>query len=451
MAMRRRIDRRRLRDAEAREPLLEVLEVGLRSVDPGSLIERTLERRDDTLRIGEHAISVRGRRCWLIAVGKASVGMAAVAERVLGPLLAGGVAIAPHGAHLDSQRVLLQTAGHPVPDEGSVAAAEAVERLARGLGERDVVLCLLSGGGTALLASPAEGLGLDDLQKAFRVLLASGSPIGEMNAVRRHLTTLQGGRLAQKLYPAETYTLVLSDVVGNALEVVASGPTVPDPSRFADARRVVERRGLTTLLPDSVRRRIAEGEAGRLPETPKPGDEVFRRSSAGVLADGSTFVGAAEREARRAGWRIEPPPVRLVGEAREAGRLLGRGLRSLRARPGSPVGWILSGETTVAVSGRGRGGRNQELALAAAEELLGVEGVLLASLATDGVDGPTDAAGAIVDGRTVEIGRAAGWEADRVLAENDVYPCLHATGDLLFTGPTGTNVADVVVGYVDGV
>jgi hydroxypyruvate reductase len=339
-------------------------------------------------------------------------------------------------------------AGHPVPDDSGRAGVAAVEALLAGRREGDTVVVLLSGGASALLADPAEPLTLDDLRATTDLLLRSGAPIGEMNAVRKHLARLKGGQLARLAAPATVVALILSDVVGDPLDVIASGPTAPDPTSFADAWEVIERRGLADALPACVRRRLCDGVEGRVPDTPKPGDALFARVTNVIVGSNRLAALDAADAARALGYETLLLSTFVEGEAREIARVavaLGRGVLAHGDPVGPPACLVLGGETTVTVRGQGRGGRNQELALAAALALEGVEGVSVMALATDGSDGPTDSSGAVVDGGTAAAIRARGIDPGLALRENDAYPALAAAGAHLLTGPTGTNVNDLLV------
>ena len=337
-----------------------------------------------------------------------------------------------------------------MPDARGLAAAAEVEALARDLGRDDLLLVLLSGGASALLPSPAEGVTLEDKARTTALLLRAGATIHETNAVRKHLSWLKGGGLARAAAPARVVTLVLSDVVGDDLSTIASGPTVPDPTTFSDALVVLRRRGVLDDVPASVRARLQDGARGELPETPKPGEAVFRRVATRIVGSNRLSVEAAAREARRQGLRPLVLTTRLEGEAREAARVLVAVLRECveSARPVAPPLCLLAGgETTVTVRGDGQGGRNQELAVAAALALDGFPvPAVVASLATDGVDGASDAAGGIADDTTVSRAAALGLApATAFLAASDTRNYLGPLGDLVVTGPTGTNVVDLVI------
>jgi len=443
-----RFDRSGMRAGFGRDLVLDLLERGFVAIDPKRTVSEALARDGDGLRVGGSDFDLSGRRVWTIALGKAAVPMAEAASELIGPASVGGIAVTRygHGGSVSGLRVL--EAGHPIPDENGVRAAEAIADFADGIGRDDLVLCLLSGGGSALLAAPPEGVSLEDLAETTRLLLRSGATIDEVNTVRRHLSTLQGGRLARRLHPATVVSLVLSDVIGDALESVASGPTVPDPTGFDDAIGVLRRWRLWERLPTGVHDHLTRGAEDRLDDTPKPGDPVFRESVVEVIGNNATFLDAVERSAREQGLGVLRVPEPLVGEARDVGRELGRRAADVADGRMDRTLLVAGGETTVTVRGGGRGGRNQELALAAALMLDDVEGVCVAALATDGSDGVTEAAGGIVDGATIGLARRAGIEPDEALADNDSHPVLAASGDLLFTGPTRTNVADVCVALI---
>jgi hydroxypyruvate reductase len=339
-------------------------------------------------------------------------------------------------------------AGHPVPDERGVAASTEVLAQVNALSDRDVVFVLLSGGGSSLLLAPTEGLTLFDKQATTGALLACGATIQEINCVRKHLSRVKGGQLAKACAPADVLSLVLSDVIGDPLDVIASGPTVPDPTIFADALAILERYGIRDHLPASVVRYVEAGVKGEKPETPKHEDSVFERSHIELVGTNRIALQAAEEEALRRGYTPHILTSTLRGEAREAAKVICALVEGMPYGSGSSA-LILGGETTVTLSGKsGRGGRNQELALAAARELQGRHDVVLVSLGTDGTDGPTDAAGGLVDGTTWERGQRSGLNLEQALREHDAYPQLKALGDLVVTGPTGTNVMDIVVALV---
>jgi hydroxypyruvate reductase len=430
-----------------------VFDAAVAAVDPRRAVRGSLRLAGSTLRAGPVRLALRRRgRLLAVAVGKAAAPMLAAAEEALGARLEAslGVTKRGHGAPL---RGRLLEAGHPVPDEAGLAAAAEVERLAAGLGPDDVLLVLLSGGGSALLPAPADGIALAAKQEVTGLLLASGADIGELNAVRKHLSRLKGGGLARLAAPARVLTLVLSDVAGDAVDVVASGPTVPDPTTFSEALAVLDRRRLRERVPAPVRQRLEAGAAGRVPETPKPGDPLFARCRHVVVGSNRIAVAEAARAARRLGYRPLVLTTTAGGEARDLGGFLAalaREVRSAGAPLPPPCCLLAGGEPTVTLRGPGRGGRCQEAGLAAALGLAGLGATVVLCGGTDGTDGPTDAAGGIVDGGTVARARAAGLDPRRHLDENDAYPLLAAAGDLLVTGPTRTNVMDLFLVLAGG-
>jgi hydroxypyruvate reductase len=381
----------------------------------------------------------RHARVFLLGAGKASGAMAAAAEEVVGDRVAGGFVVVKDGYGAPLRRVEIAEAGHPVPDVRGVAASARLLEVARRAGENDLVLFLVSGGGSALTPAPAPPITLAEKQELTRLLLASGATIGELNAVRKHLSLFKGGQLARAAWPAPVLTLALSDVIGDPLDVIASGPTAPDPTTFADALEVLARRGVSARVAASITRRLAAGRAGEIQETPKPGDPLFDRVSNVVIGNNALVTDAAIARARRLGFQAHLMTRELQGEARDVARDFVA--RARRLVP--PACLIAGGETTVTVKGPGKGGRCQEFALAAALELRASDRITLLAAGTDGTDGPTDAAGAIVDAGSVERGTAAGADARRALGDNDAYAFLRASGDLVVSGPTRTNLLDL--------
>lgn len=389
----------------------------------------------------------------VVAIGKASAAMARAAC-ALGAGRQGGVVLAPADSAIQDgipAAVRVRAADHPLPTARNVSAAREVEAHAAGLREADTLLVLISGGGSAHLTLPAEGLTLDDLRAATAAMLDAGTTIDELNMVRRHCERLKGGGLARLAYPARTAVMVLSDVMGDRLEVIASGPCAPDPSTFADALGVVDRYGLRGRVP-AVVAHLARGASGAVPETPKAGDPVFARVSHTIIGNNALARAAVRVHLERQGWRVEEEVRALTGEAAGAGEMLGARAAVMRAGAGGAgagiagAALVLGGETTVRTAGAtGRGGRCQEMALSAACAIEGMRGVTIACVATDGVDGPTDAAGAVVTGETVRRGRSMGLEAREHLSRHDSGTFLERVGGLIRTGATGTNVNDVAV------
>ncbi len=439
--------------SQLRRHALSIHRAALAPIRAGRAVWKALEvertPKGERLRCGKIRLPLRpGGRLILVGAGKASADMARAAERRLGRRIAGGAVVTPYGHAVPCRRVEVREAGHPEPDAAGMAAAREVGRWVDEAGPDDLVLCLLSGGGSALLPAPVEGVSLEEKRAVTHALLRAGAPIEALNCVRKHLSSLKGGRLAQRAAPARILTLLVSDVVGDRLDVIASGPAFGDPTTFADARKCLERYGVWRKAPASVRRHISAGEAGRAPETPAPDDPLLRRSRHAVVADNGMALEAAAARARALGYRSMILTRRLEGEAREVGVVLAALAEEIRieGRPlRAPACLLLGGETTVTVRGKGRGGRCQELALSFAIRIRGREGVLLLAAGTDGRDGPTEAAGACADGGTVERAERQKVDALDHLHENSSWDFFRKTGGLIPAGPTGTNVMDLVV------
>ncbi len=440
------------RSDRRRSAALEVLGAALDAVDPAAALRRTLHCDGDMLRVAEQSYDLRRfRRVLVVGAGKAAAPMARAVEEVFGDRISGGTVTVKYGYTAPTARVTLHQAGHPVPDSAGVAGTQAMIALLEDAGPDDLVLCLISGGGSALMPLPVPGVTLEELQTLTNALLRSGAPIQALNTVRKHLSQVSGGQLARLAYPATVLALIVSDVVGSPLDVIASGPTVADSSTFQDAWDVLVRYDVLEQTPPSIRHHLERGLAGEVAETVKPGDLALQRVHNVIVADNALAAEAAEVCARALGFNTLLLSTYVEGEAREVGRVLAALAREIIAhgRPlPAPACLLLGGETTVTVRGTGKGGRNQELSLASALAIQGVEGVLIASLATDGTDGPTDAAGGLVDGTTVARGEAAGYSAFEALAANDAYTFLDCAGDLLVTGPTNTNVNDLMAIFV---
>ncbi|HEX2034490.1 MAG TPA: glycerate kinase [Chloroflexota bacterium] len=433
---------------QGRDLAWQIMRAALHAVDPAQAVRHALRRQGDTLSLGERQYDLgRYRRVLVVGAGKASAPMARAAEEVLGDRLTTGLVDVKYGYTDQTQRIRLREAGHPLPDASGLEGTREIVELLAGAGEDDLVLCLISGGGSALMMLPVDGITLADYQALTQVLLRSGATINHINTIRKHIERVKGGGLAEVAAPAEVATLILSDVIGDPLDFIASGPTVPDTTTYADALDVLQQFDLLGKVPASVVRHLQAGQRGEVPETPKPGDPLFERVSTLVIGSNSIAAEAALAEARRLGFEALLLSTYLEGEAREAGKVAAALAKELvhHQRPLSvPACLILGGETTVTVRGEGKGGRNQEIALSAAVAIAGLERALVVALATDGSDGPTDAAGGFADGHTLERGAAQGLDARAALAQNDSYAYLRAVGDLLVTGPTNTNVNDLL-------
>ena len=429
-------------DRAGRAQLESLFCAGVAAVEGGAAVRRSLAMRNGRVEIAGRPLADRSRLV-VLAAGKAAAAMAGAVEEVAGDTLRGGLVVTKdgHGAALD--KLVLREAGHPVPDARCALAAREAEALVAGMSPDDTLLVLLSGGASALLGCPAASLDREDVAELTRLLLACGADIAEMNAVRKHVSGVSGGRLARAASARRIEVLAISDVPGDDLSVIGSGPFAPDPSSFADAAAVLRSRGILDAVPSAVRHFLERGRRGQLAETPKPGDEVFRRVEHHIVARNADALEAALAEASRQSLRALSLGGALSGEARVMGaRLAALGLAT-QCR--APLCLIAGGETVVTLRGGGRGGRNQELALAAGIALAGSANVTLLAAGTDGTDGPTDAAGAFVDGSSCRRGARRGALARDCLERNDAYGFFESEGGLFRTGPTGTNVMDLAL------
>jgi glycerate 2-kinase len=424
--------------------LREILSAGLAAANPEEAVRRFVSIEGNAVVAGDGR--VEGERVFVLAAGKAAGAMARAAEELFGERIAGGLIVTKHGHDASSEKLEIIFAAHPEPDENGVEAARRAEELARSLGEGDLLLALISGGASALLADPAPPIELADLKKLTGALLRSGANISEINAVRKHVSVLKGGGLARLAAPASTLALLLSDVVGDDPSAIASGLTAPDPTTLDDARSVLERYGIEP--PGSVAEYLKNA-----PETPKPGDPVFERVANVVCGSGRHAAEAAVAKALELGYEPMLLSTTITGDARGIASVYAAVVREV-LESGNPLpppcAVVSGGEATVTVRGDGTGGPNQEFALALAVELDGIGGWAALAADTDGNDGPTDAAGGLVDGATAEAMRSGGTDPEEALANNDAYAALEVGGALLITGATGTNVNDVRVVLVSG-
>lgn len=434
------------------ELVTRVLQAALSAVEPEVAVRQHLRREGNSLHVGECSYNLDLlRQVRLVGFGKASLPMGKAAAAILDDHLHSGILITKQGQIQPSQtgldpRLTVLEAAHPIPDESSLRASQEVVASLADLEPEDLVLCLISGGGSALLTAPAESISLDDLQSLTGLLLASGASIGEVNTLRKHLEQLKGGGLARQAAPAQVAVLILSDVIGDPLDVIASGPAAPDSTSFSDALSILERYRLLDQVPASIINRLRAGAQGGLPETPKPGDTLFNRVNSQVIASNHQAALAAVEQAQTEGLQAVLMTTFLQGEARQAGRFIAALGREID-RGGGPVArpccLVFGGETTVTLRGSGLGGRNQELALGAVADLAGLEGLLLVTLATDGGDGPTDAAGAVVSSETLRRARELALDPVDFLQRNDAYRFFEPMGALLQPGQTQTNVNDL--------
>jgi hydroxypyruvate reductase len=433
--------------APLRQHALKIFQAALKAVDPVEAILRYVQVKDDVLQVGEHRFAFYDYdRILVVGAGKAGAPMARALEELLGDRIDDGVIVVKEGHGLPLAHVRTHEAGHPVPDERGIKGAEEILELVDGAGERDLVLCLMSGGGSALLVAPADGVTLEDKQEVTRLLLACGADIHEINSIRKHLSRAKGGGLARFAYPATVVSLILSDVIGDDLNVIASGPAVPDTSTFEDTRQILDKYDIWSQVPPSVRSRIESGLKGDIEDTPKAGDAVFKRCYSELVGTNIQALRAAESKAAELGYRTLILSSTVEGEAREVAKVLTAIAREVQGSGNpleAPACILCGGETTVTIRSDGKGGRNQELALASALAVDGLENIVVLAGGTDGNDGPTDAAGAIVDGHTLARARKEGLNPFDYLSRNDSYHFFQPLNDLVITGPTRTNVMDV--------
>ena len=419
--------------------LREILEAALAAAEPGRAIRRFLSVEDGRVRVGDE--SFEPRRVFVLAVGKASGAMARAGGEVLGDALSGGLCVVKSGHEEPPPPFETVVAGHPEPDEGSIRAAERAEEFLEDLEEGDLLLVLVSGGASALLADAASGIELEDLKRLNGALLRSGANIGEINTVRKHVSTLKGGNLVRRAAPARVAALLLSDVVGDDPSSIGSGLTAPDPTKLEDVSRILERYALEP--PQSVRDHFAKGH-----ETPKPGDKVFEKLTNRIVGGGRLSAEAAVKKARELGYEPLLLSTHVTGDARNVADLHAAIVKEVQ-ESGNPVAppcaLISGGEATVVVRGEGTGGPHQEFALTLAVELEGAEGWAALAVDTDGNDGPTDAAGGLVTGETATAIRESGTDPQEALENNHSYGALEAGDALVYTGPTSTNVNDLRV------
>jgi glycerate-2-kinase len=434
---------------KARAIAIKSFEHALWAVDPKQIIKSKVMLKNSELHVNGHKLELKKfKNIYVIGGGKASGSMAEALEKILAKKITAGIVNVPHGSKHNTKIIETHGASHPFPDEVGVEGTRRMLEIAEKAGKNDLIICLISGGGSSLMPLPRGEISLDDKREITNALLKCGATIKEINTVRKHISDFKGGWLAKKAYPATILNLILSDVVGDPLEFIASGPTVPDSTTFSDAIKVLKKYDLWNKTPASIKKVLLEGEKGAIPETPKSSDEAFKKVFNVVVGNNRSASLAACQQLKKDGLNTLLLTTTMEGEARHVGTMLATIAHetfSYDKPVPKPAGIVAGGETTVTVTGKGVGGRNQELALAAALKLDGMDGVVVASLSTDGVDGPTDAAGAIADGKTLAIATKAGLAPEEYLVENNSYKFFAELGDLIFTGPTGTNVNDITI------
>ncbi len=426
-----------------------ILESVLDAADPYKAVHSHVSREGHFLNVDSHRYDLREiERVIVVGAGKASARMAVAIEEILSDFISDGLINVKYGHGEPLKKIRVWEAGHPVPDESGIEGTRRLLSLVEDAKQTDLVLCLISGGGSSLLPLPTSGIDFLSKQETTQALLRSGATIHEVNSVRKHISKVKGGRLAQAAAPAQVISLLLSDVIGDDLDVIASGPTVPDTSTFTTALDVLERYGLTGQIPQCVLSHLEAGARGERPETPKPGDTVFENVANVIVANNARAIDAAADKAGSLGYKPLVLSSFIQGEAREVARVMAAIAReiSMTGRPiARPACVIAGGETTVTLKGKGIGGRNQELALAASLDIEDIDNILILAAGTDGTDGPTDAAGAIASGKTLADAKELGLSARGYLNNNDSYHFFKAAGGLIVTGPTRTNVMDIIL------
>ena len=425
----------------------EMFDAAIQAVDAEQCVRRFVKLDGETLRIGDETYDLaQYDRLLIVGMGKASPQMGVALEDILGERISDGLINTKYEHSEPLKHIEVVECGHPVPDEAGVEGASRILDLLDGADEKTLVICAISGGGSALTPAPVEGVSLADKQETTRLLLECGANIVELNAIRKHLSRIKGGGMARVAFPATVVAMMLSDVIGDPMDVIASGPTVPDTSTFQTCMDILDKYDLVDQVPEAVRARFEAGLKGDIDDTPKPGDDALSRVQNLVVGSNGLAVSAAAEKAKELGYNTLVLSTRVEGEAKEVAYVYA-GIAKEIVGSGQPIQApacvISGGETTVLVRGDGKGGRNQELALSAAIQLAGWGDVVILSGGTDGTDGPTDAAGAVADGETIARATDKGISALAHLKNNDAYHFFKPLDDLIMTGATGTNVADV--------
>lgn len=431
-----------------------IFRAGLAAVDSKNAVAKFLNKKDSILTVDNSSYNLEDyENVYVIGAGKASAAMAQAVEEILGKRINAGLINVKYDHTLPLEIIALKEAGHPVPDENGLKGTQQIVKILENAGEKDLILCLISGGGSALLPFPAEGITLDEKRQLTQILLESGATIHEMNVLRKHVSRVKGGRLARLAYPATLITVILSDVVGNDLDSIASGPTVPDRSTYADCLRILQKYSVQDEIPKTIRDHFVKGAHGLIEETPKVNDPAFVKTQSVIVASNTLALQAAKRKADELGYNGLVLSTSIEGEAKDVALdhvAIAKEIMEAGQPVPKPACVISGGETTVTIRGKGKGGRNQEFVLAAAIAMNGLENVVILSGGTDGTDGPTDAAGAFADGQTVSRAKSLGLDAQEYLQNNDSYSFFNPLGDLLKTGPTFTNVMDIRLVLVGG-
>ncbi len=426
---------------------LDIFTSAVAAVNPSTLIRNHIRWQNSQLTINDHVVELKpAGRIFIAGAGKAAAAMAQAFEEILGDAITAGIVVTKYGHRLNLQKITLLEAGHPIPDVNSVQATEEIVNLVKHLTADDIVIFLLSGGASSLMADYPATSGLTEVQHVFNLLLKSGADIHEINTVRKHISNVKGGQLAKIIFPAALYSLILSDVIGDDLDIIGSGPTVPDKRTFTDALEVLTKYGIANKIPTAIAEYILDGCAGKINDTPKEGDECFINTCNQVIGSNEIALDAAANKAKQLGFYPCIVTNVLKGEARVVGQMLAR--KAIEYNGRVPACLLYGGESTVTIRGNGLGGRNMELALAAGIEIISHPGITILSAGTDGTDGPTDAAGAVVNATIMNSAIKGKHDPLSYLDNNDSYHFFSSAEGLIKTGPTQTNVMDIMLALI---
>jgi len=434
-------------EATLKGKALSIFQASLQGADPRRCVKRFLKVEAGVFSTGDFRKKLKDiNKIIVVGAGKAAAVMAQAAEEVLQDRIDHGLIITTKGAKVPLKKIEMYYGGHPFPDEKGAKGTERIMETVARAGQDDLVLCLLSGGGSALLVAPCEGISLEDKKQMTQMLLECGATIDEINTMRKHISKVKGGRLAKAAYPAQTVSLILSDVIGDRIDSIASGPTAPDPTTFGDCFDIIEKYDLMDRMPGPIKLFLQENKGTQGTETIKPGDPVFERVENLIIGSNLLALKEAEIKAKALGFHTLLLSAAIsgdTGKAAEEHALLARNIRQGKSQPSPPACVVSGGETTVVVKGAGKGGRNQEFVLTAAMQINGLRDVVIASMNTDGIDGPTDACGTMCDGFTVSRAKEMNLDPEDYLRRNDSYHFFEQLDDLVKTGPTNTNVMDI--------
>lgn len=431
----------------ARKIALDLLEVALTAADPQQMVRQSIKFENHILRFASHKLDLDALNgVFVIGAGKASGRMAEAIEALLSDCISGGLIIVPENTvnYFMLERVEIQGGGHPLPTDQSITSTRALLKLITSSPTDALIISLISGGGSSLLSLPASPLTVQDIQQITTLLMESGVPITEMNTIRKHLSDIKGGYLSSQIYPRQHISLLISDIPTDQLDMIASGPTLPDSTTFQDAAEILTKYSLWSVVPPRVKKRIKDGIQGSIPDTPKPTDPIFSSTLTELIGNNRLVCEAAQQAAQQMNLTAQIIATDWQGEAREIGQKIGE-LANRLPNTDMPQVIIIGSETTVTVSHPGKGGRNTELITATLPFLKRYDGLVVASLATDGIDGPTPYAGAIADHESIQRATTLNLSPTELLETNSTYTLFEALNDHILTGPTHTNVRDITI------